>query len=269
MNIDFNACATFKGENQRPLWTERLVRLGRSRPSIREIAETASRRGLDGVVLRSFSHPEGTDNRWQAYKQQMRGQENFTYLGNGVALYTSPDTKKKIVLIHGQGLMTSEGNIQVLFAEDQVGGRGKDGFNMNFYDTVHRARQSSEGAIIIAARPYNWNLEALEHVDAVEVWNGMDSSGNNRRAQGAADVANKPGVYASNSKCLHDLGTSYTNIDVGFLPSSSPGIACAINAGLDSRLNREDLGGKKGKSTLSKLVQLAAIAEVKLTGNKD
>ena len=268
MNIDFSACATFKGENQKPLITERLVRLGRARPSIQEIAETAVRRGLDGVVLRSFSHSEGTDNRWQVYKQQMEGAEGFTYLGNGTALYESPTSGKKLLLIHGQGLASSEGSIQVLFAEGDVGGRGEK-FNPNFYDLVHRARESGEGTIITAARPYNWNLEALEHVDAVETWNGMDSFSNSLKAQEVADQLEKAGVYVSNSKCLMDLGRSYTTLDISQWMGSVRANIDAIHAGLDLRLNQTDLGGKKGRSTLSTLIQLAAIAEVKLTGNKD
>lgn len=268
MNIDFSACATFKGEDQKPLITERLVRLGRPRPSIKEIAETAIKRGLDGVVLRSFSHPQGTDNRWQTYKQQMEGSDGFSYLGRGMALYESPNSGKKLLLIHGQGLASNEGSIQVLFAEGNVGERG-DKFNPNFYDLVRRARESGEGTIITAARPYNWNLEALKHVDAVETWNGMDSLKNNEIAVDTALIVGKPGVYVSNSKCLRDLGSSYTELDVFGSYQSPDGIVSAIRTGLNLRLSEKDLGGKRRNSTLSKLVHGLAKIEVTLTRNKD
>ena len=267
MNIDFSACATFKGENQNPLWTERLARFGRSRPSIREIAETAVKRGLDGIVLRSFSHPEGTDDRWNAYRQQMEGQGNFTYLGEGIALYQSPNSGKKLVLIHGQGLATSEGNIQVLFARGIVGGRGNE-FNSNFYDLVYRARESSKETIITAAKPYSWRSDALEHVDAVETWNGMDSNANNDEVARIARNLEKPGVYVSNSKCLADLGSSYTALTTSWTNFAPLDIANCIRLGI-SLLDKDNLGGKRGKSTFSKLVQALAVAEVKLTGNKD
>ncbi|MEK6908553.1 MAG: hypothetical protein AABX23_00690 [Nanoarchaeota archaeon] len=267
MNIDFSACATIKGENQKPLITERLARFGRSRPSIKEIAETAIKRGLDGIVLRSFSHSEGTDNRWNEYLKQMERLEGFTCFGNGTASYISPDSEKKLVIIHGQGLMTYEGNIQVLFAERTVGKRGSK-FDGDFSYLIKEARDSGENVLITAGRPYTFADRLLESVDALETWNGMDSVENNERSDQIAKRLEKPGVYVSNAKCLHDLGRSYTTLDFFGHYQSPVGIAKATRRSLNLRLDK-DLGGEKGFSTLSKLVQALAIAEVKLTGNKD
>lgn len=263
MNIDFSACATFKGENQKPLWVAERFFGMRSRPSITEIARTAIKRGLDGVVLRSFSHPEGTDDRWEFYRVQMERSGDFSYLGNGVALYSSPDFGKKLIIIHGQGLMTSEGNIQVLFSDEPVGKRGKD-YNKEFKYIIEKARNSGN-VLITAARPYAWKKYFLNDVDALEVWNGMDSPVNNERAKQIAEELQIPGVYVSNSKCLRDLGTSYTTIDATDMNlSSSPKIIQLISNGLNSGLN-----GREGTSRLSKIIQLAAIAEVNITGNKN
>ena len=265
MNIDFSACANFKGNNQKPLFL--AEGRGLFRPSIKKIAENALDKGLDAVVLRSFSHPEGTDDRWNAYRQQMEGQGNFNYLENGIALYQSPNSGKKLVLIHGQGLATSEGNIQVLFAENQVGQRGRE-FNTNFYDLVYRARESGEGVLITAARPYAWRSEVLENVDVLETWNGMDSNANNEKAAKIAHDLEKPGVYVSNSKCLPDLGSSYTTLTTSWTNFESSDIAHCIRLGL-SLLGKNGIEGKRGKSTFSKLIQALAVLEVKVTGNKD
>ena len=265
MNIDFSACANFKGNNQKPLFL--AEGRGLFRPSIKKIAENALDKGLDAVVLRSFSHPEGTDDRWNTYKQQMEGQGNFNYLENGIALYQSPNSGKKLVLIHGQGLMTDKGSIQVLFADGIVGAR-KPNYSANFRYLVDVARDNGQDVLITASRPYAWDLDVLKHVDAVETWNGMDSLDNNTRARGVADQLGKPGVYVSNSKCLPDLGSSYTTLTTSWTNFESSDIAHCIRLGL-SLLGKNGIEGKRGKSTFSKLIQALAVLEVKVTGNKD
>lgn len=270
MNIDFGACATFKGENQKPLLTERFVRIGRSRPSITAIAQTAISRDLDAVVLRSFSHPQGTDNRWDAYKKQMGERSDFKYLGQGIALYTSGnEDEDQVVLIHGQGLMTDKGNIQVHFAEKQVGGRG-DQFNTDFTYLIDQARDSGNRVLITASRPYKWDdAKALQKVDALETWNGQDSYIKNMDAQEVAENMRRPGVFISGSKCLFDLGRSYVTLqsEIDYNPAAEQ-VIDAVWRGLSMQDPRAPQG-LQGGSLLSKMIDTAAIVEVNLTRNED
>src|SRR3989338_8181641 len=77
MNIDWNACAHFKGTNQKPLWL--VEGRGLFRPTIQRIASyIAKNTDLDAVVLRSHSHPNGDDLRWYDYLNAMKSNPFFS-----------------------------------------------------------------------------------------------------------------------------------------------------------------------------------------------
>ncbi len=267
MKIDFSACAHFKGTNQKPLILAEGA--GLFRPTIQRIAEKSIKKDLDAIVLRSYSHPEGTDNRWKGYLEQMESYENFTKLGNGIGLYVDENRKERpLYLIHGQGLMTEKGNIQIFFTDKEIGKRGEY-FKKDFDYLIERAREQGEQVLITASRPYLWNIRDLDKIDAIEVHNGIDTKENNRKSQDLALKINKPGVIVSSSKILYDLGSSYTNLSIlpqEILNKSSIEIAKKIKNSL-SKIS--SIGDKKEYSNISKFIQTLAILEVMVTKNKD
>ena len=278
MNIDFNACANFKGNNQSPLFLAEGN--GRFRPSLRKIAAHCIQQGLNAVVLRSHSHQTGTDDRWKNYVEEIEGDRSFTYLGNGIIAFDNfyNPTKIPFYLIHGQGLATSAGDIEVLFTDRRIGGRGQNyeiDFNrlMDMIRTPDPSRDESQNPpMVIALQPHQWilggsiDIESLERVDAFEVYSGLTGKKANNLAQKISILYNKPGVISSNSKILRDMGSSYTTLPIKIQDTmNSHEIARAIKSGVTNLVP----DGKRSNSTLSKLVQIAAIAEVKLTGNKD
>jgi hypothetical protein len=258
MKIDFSACANFKGNNQKPLWLAEAR--GLLRPKLKKIADNALEKGLDAVVLRSYSHPEGTDRRWSTYSREVLESEEFSYTSNGVIKY-QPKGSQALFLIHGQGLMTSAGDIQILFTSQEIGGRGSS-FISDFNYLTKVARDSGENVMIIASKPYNWKLDNLEKVDAIETHNGLDTHEHNIASRNIAINHTIPGVVVSNSKILTDLGTSYTTLSMQVNE-------CNIAEQIKQFTKSPTPNGKRSISQLSRLVQTLAIIEVNITGNKD
>ncbi|MEK6910646.1 MAG: hypothetical protein AABW82_02630 [Nanoarchaeota archaeon] len=270
-NIDFSASAQFKGHNQKPLWL--ADGRGLFRPSLQAITEKAISRGLDAVVLRSYSHPNGTDNRWQHYLEEAREKEDFSLLGGASPEATivyrprTNSTQKPLILVHGQGLQTDKGDIQVLFAERQVGLR-KPNYVSNFDYLIDEARDAGEGVIVTASKPYNWIEKDLRKVDAIEIHNGVDSADNNLKAFGLSRRLRIPGIVVSDSKCLADLGTSYTRFR-GDLDNQMRYNQQAVSEMLKRELREDISSAIISSSTLSKVLTGLAVLEVKLTGNVD
>ncbi|MEK6889975.1 MAG: hypothetical protein AABX35_02195 [Nanoarchaeota archaeon] len=272
-NIDFSASAQFKGHNQKPLWL--ADGRGLFRPSLQRITQKAISRGLDMVVLRSYSHPEGTDNRWQHYLKQAKEEYGFTTDTTkeqpGMIVYRNfyGSLENPSVIVHGQGLQTTAGDIQILFADRQIGAR-KPTYNPDFDYLVREAREDKDtgkNVIITASKPYRWKESDLRKVDAIEVHNGLDSFENNLESQRIAQRLKIPGIVVSNSKCLTDLGSSYS-----MLRDISPEERYNPEA-LSNALKRELKSGLSGSLISSSLISRAitglAVLEVKATGNVD
>lgn len=279
-NVDFSASAQFKGHNQKPLWLAQLR--GLYSPSLMQITNQAIRRGLDMVVLRSYSHPEGTDNRWQSYLAQADCEKGFTTHRNGVITYRNfyrPE-EKPLYIVHGQGLQTNRGDIQVLFANREIGKR-KPNYNSDFDYLLKEARNpenNGENVLITASKPHLWREEDLRKVDAIEVHNGVDFLDNkiktfglgehNIRVFGLSRKLRIPGITVSNSKCLADLGTSYTRFR-GDLQRLSPYGPEELSEVLKKELKADKYSATMNLSALSWIITGLAILELKATGNKD
>lgn len=269
MNIDFSASAQFKGHNQKPLWLAQAR--GLYSPSLEKIAERAVRQDLDMVVLRSYSHPAGTDNRWNSYVSELSAfSKTLHNLGYGVISFKSPSRKDRpLYLVHGEGLKTNQGDIQVLFAKNQIGTRHPELYTEDFEFLINEARKQPQ-VLITASKPYKWNRHALEQVDAIEVHNGLDTEENNRESQAIALEMNKPGIIVSNSKCLLDLGKSFTTIPLNNNnPKAYDYLIQVFALAVKRNLKNPNPTGRRATSRLSQAVTWLAIKEVNFTGNKN
>ena len=119
-----------------------------------------------------------------------------------------------------------------------------------------------------ASKPYNWIEKDLRKVDAIEIHNGVDSADNNLKAFGLSRRLRIPGIVVSDSKCLADLGTSYTRFR-GDLDNQMRYNQQAVSEMLKRELREDISSAIISSSTLSKVLTGLAVLEVKLTGNVD
>lgn len=219
MNADLHFHPSFFSRGDKPHITERET------PSLADILRNMDKKVSDILTITSCSTASHIDRRWSEYTREvhdldqtvLNGEEfgeNFCDNSNGMFFNRKrgyPATTIPLYLLHGQEFKTDKGDINVIGAESRVPIENSNG---DFYWMLDASRNSGQNVLITIPHPARGlKIDADElkklyeegKIDALEMYDSMDTASGNRKSMELTKSTNIPGIAVSDGHRLKDM----------------------------------------------------------------
>ena len=208
-------------------------------PTIKDIFKKAFKKNINLLTITSCSDYVTRDKRWKKLEkeydhtfslgifcdgmlQSLEINPNMYMLNFSQDMHPTPEDilYYKLIITHGQEIVTDKGDINVLFAEKYIDLKPSEREfpKADFKYALNSAKDSGENVVITIPHP-TWRNSLSEKelkelfeegkIDALETFDSLLPQKYNTSAKNLAKKINIPGIAVSDGHRISDLGKSY------------------------------------------------------------